>query len=77
MQLSEFFFDIPLYDSIIINEENQWFFDMLIGNIDSQVFEGFNPIQKTESTFYITSCTHHCSSSEQYANYGGYATLII
>ena len=77
MQLSEFFFDTPLYDSIVINEENQTFFDVLIGKIKSSLFEGFNPIRKMDSTFQIFTFKHPHTSDENFVIYGGHATLMI
>ena len=50
MKLSEFFFNTPLYTSNFIEDEKQFFLEQM-----KESFEGFNPYQKSDSTFRIRS----------------------
>lgn len=50
MTAQEFIFNTPLYQKVIINEENNFLEDILYNN---SAFDGYNPFQHKESTFQI------------------------
>ena len=68
MTESEFFFDTPIYTPISMEEEEVG--DLI--HLDNE-FEGYNPWNKVESTFLISSRE---GNSNFFSN-GGYATVAI
>ncbi|WP_315542794.1 hypothetical protein [Capnocytophaga leadbetteri] len=89
--ISEFFFDIPLYTTIKITDKNISIFkDILLFGKEQISFEGYNPLEKVDSTFIIEKefkdklANHTFNLSESYKNpikifleTGGYRTINI
>ncbi|MBB1568281.1 MAG: short-chain dehydrogenase [Capnocytophaga sp.] len=89
--ISEFFFDIPLYTEIKITDKNISILeDILLLNKSDISFEGYNPLEKVDSTFIIEKefkdklANHTFNLSESYKNpikifleTGGYRTINI
>jgi hypothetical protein len=76
MNIEEFFFDLPIYTKVEINEENFEMFQYITSYINEIEFEGYNPWKKVESTFRVT--THlEGSSGNHFTDYGGYGTVKI
>tara|TARA_B110000208_G_scaffold103856_1_gene129056 strand:+ start:450 stop:1232 length:783 start_codon:yes stop_codon:yes gene_type:complete len=75
MTLTEFFFDIPIYQNIEITEENYDTFTKIIDYHNKEEFEGYNPWEKVESTFVVT--TDLQPSGNVYENNGGYGFVKI
>lgn len=87
--ISEFFFDIPLYTEIKITDKNISILeDILLLNKKEISFEGYNPLEKVDSTFIIEKefkdqlANHTFNLSESYKNpieifleTGGYRTI--
>lgn len=74
MNLTEFFFDIPIYTKITVEEENTEFLRMVFGEIKVD-FDGFNPFTKLESTFRLIS--NLIPLNDDYLNDGGFANLDV
>ena len=71
LTLSQFFFDIPLYTIIEINEHNMDTFKKIIDETNSEEFDGFNPWKQVESTFVvITDLIPHGESDIKHLKYG-------
>lgn len=89
--ISEFFFDIPLYTTIKITDKNISILeDILLFGKEQISFEGYNPLEKVDSTFIIEKefkdklANHTFNLSESYKNpikifleTGGYRTINI
>ena len=89
--ISEFFFDIPLYTEIKITDKNISILeDILLLNKSDISFEGYNPLEKVDSTFIIEKefkdklANHTFNLSESYKNpikifleTGGYRTINV
>ena len=71
--LEYFFFDLPLYTKIDMDEKTQAVF-LIICNIRSRGgrFDGFNPILKEKTTFLGTT-----STSSDFDSEGGYTTVSL
>lgn len=75
---SEFFFDIPLYTKIGIEESSDEFklediTSSLYRNDERNHFDGYNPLRKTESTFEVLDVHYNKDFLEK----GGYETIFI
>jgi hypothetical protein len=77
MTLSEFFFDLPIYTPVEINEGNHDTFEKIIDYNKKEEFEGYNPWRKVESTFVVTTDLVPSGSDNAFARYGGYGTVKI
>ena len=55
LTLSNFFFDIPIYTPIQINDSNRDVFYAITDCTKSKEFEGYNPFKQLESTFIVTT----------------------
>lgn len=53
MTLSQFFFDIPIYTPVEINESNIDVYKQIIEHQNAKEFEGYNPWKQVESTFTV------------------------
>jgi hypothetical protein len=69
MTLSEFFFDIPIYTPIVIDESNSGVFEQIVDKYTSEEFIGYNPQMKIDSTFCLTASP--LSSNMNYYATGG------
>lgn len=74
MNLTEFFFNTPIYSRVTVSEEDIDLLRDIFGerNID---FEGFNPFIKQESTFRVI--TNLLSRSDYFLTHGGFANLDV
>ena len=75
---SEFFFDIPLYTKIGIEESSDEFklediTSSLYRNDERNHFDGYNPLRKTESTFELLDLYYNKDFLEK----GGYETIYV
>lgn len=75
LTLSQFFFDIPIYERIQIDPSNQATFIKIIECTKKEEFEGYNPWQKIESTFLVITDLQPRDNS--FVDYGGYGTVKI
>ncbi len=53
LTLTEFFFDLPIYTPVTIDEGNVDVFNQIIDHHNKAEFEGYNPWGKIESTFVV------------------------
>lgn len=75
---SQFFFDIPLYTKIGIEESNDEFkLEDIISSYrndgERNHFDGYNPLRKTESTFEVLDVHYNKNFLEK----GGYETIYV
>lgn len=74
---SEFFFDIPLYTKIGIEESSDEFkledITSSYRNNERNHFDGYNPLRKTESTFEVLGVHYNKDFLEK----GGYETIYV
>ncbi|MBG6188848.1 hypothetical protein [Flavobacterium sp. CAN_S2] len=75
MTLSEFFFDIPIYEKILINAENNEIFRKILDCTKKEEFEGYNPWQKIDSTFIVI--TDLIPNGDYFIKDGGYGIVNI
>ncbi|TDT41967.1 hypothetical protein CLV90_3200 [Maribacter spongiicola] len=76
LTLTDFFFNIPIYSPIIINEDSKLTFKQIIDKTVSVDFHGYNPFAKIESTFrVVTDLVPNSSSSFDLS--GGFGTVQI
>lgn len=75
MTLSEFFFDTPIYSPIAIDNTNYDVFLQIIDKTKAKDFIGYNPYEKVESTFSVT--TDLIPSGSGYLDTGGFGTVRI
>jgi len=73
--MSGFFFDLPIYSPIKINNEDLETFKNIIDGTRKKVFDGYNPWKKVESTFVVT--TDLLASGNSFLTDGGYGTINI
>lgn len=76
MTIEEFFFDIPIYTKIEINEDNFSVFRKITDSSLKAEFDGFNPLNNVESTFNVITDIQG-SSMEGYTKNGGFGTVKI
>ncbi|NQX85128.1 MAG: short-chain dehydrogenase [Flavobacteriaceae bacterium] len=76
LTLTDFFFNIPIYSPIEINAENINVFKQIIDKTVSSDFHGYNPFEKVESTFRVTTNLIPTSTSP-YLEKGGFGTVRI
>lgn len=55
LTLSSFFFDLPIYTPVKIDESNFSTYIQIIDVSRSKEFEGYNPLKQIESTFKVTT----------------------
>ncbi|MEO7049932.1 MAG: hypothetical protein ABI091_31800 [Ferruginibacter sp.] len=74
MNLTDFFFNTPIYSKTTVSEENVEFLREVFGerNVD---FDGFNPYTKLESTFRVI--TNLIPRDDDYLIKGGFANLKV
>ncbi|MDU0458160.1 MAG: hypothetical protein RW306_05450 [Geobacteraceae bacterium] len=72
---SGFFFDLPIYSPIKIDDEHLESFKDIIDGTRKKEFEGYNPWRKLESTFVVT--TDLIPSHSSFLTSGGYGTINI
>ena len=74
MNLTDFFFNTPIYSKITVPDENTEFLREVFGerNID---FDGFNPFTKVDSTFRVI--TNLIPRDDHFLDYGGFANLEV
>lgn len=75
LTLSQFFFDIPIYERIQIDPSNHDTFIKIIECTKKEEFEGYNPWQKIESTFVVITDLQPRDNS--FVDHGGYGTVKI
>lgn len=75
LTLSKFFFDIPIYTPVEINEGNSTVFKRIIECQSKEEFEGYNPWKQVESTFIVT--TDLIPHNDSFVRNGGYGTVKI
>lgn len=73
--VADFLFNTPLYSHVIVQPENYKELRRLFSNDESYDFDGFNPYEKKESTFKLTS--NLLRYSDSYLNNGGINTITI
>lgn len=76
MTIEEFFFDIPIYTKIEINETNLRTFREITDSSLRAEFIGFNPLNKVESTFNVITDIQG-TTSDKYTLNGGIETIKI
>lgn len=76
MTLSEFFFDIPIYNHIECTVENPTL-KHIIDKTYSPEFEGYNPVRKTESTFKVITDLLPTGSGDKFLKEGGFGVVNI
>ncbi|WP_421976997.1 hypothetical protein [Roseivirga seohaensis] len=74
-KLETFFFDTPLYSPVQIEDGDSIELYGLFDNTRSRDFEGFNPYEKKESTFKVT--TDLLAHGNHYLDKGGFNTVKI
>lgn len=74
MNLTEFFFDTPIYQDIEITEDNFDTFKKIIEPTQEE-FEGYNPWDKVESTFKVITNLQQYNNNFQ--NYGWYWSVQV
>jgi hypothetical protein len=75
-----FFFNLPIYTSITIDDSNGGDFLALINLAYLEkppIFEGYNPIRKMESSFYVTHFSHRWPGVEHFRSKGGFAEFYV
>jgi hypothetical protein len=77
LTLSDFFFNIPIYSPIEIGAENIAVFKQIIDYTVSVDFHGYNPFEKVESTFRVTTDLIPGGSGSKYLEDGGFGTVRI
>jgi hypothetical protein len=71
LTLRQFFFDVPIYTPIEINESNAGVFKKIIDCTNKEEFEGYNPWKQVESTFFvITDLIPHGNAFIENGGYG-------
>lgn len=55
LTLTSFFFDLPVYTPVTIDEGNFHVYQKIIDGTQKEEFEGYNPWKKIESTFVVTT----------------------
>jgi hypothetical protein len=75
LTLSKFFFDIPIYEPIEIDDKNRQVFKKIIDCNINEEFEGYNPWEKVESTFKVV--TDLVGRSTYFIDHGGYGNVLI
>lgn len=75
LTLSQFFFDIPIYTPVEINDSNFGVFKKIIDHNNKEEFEGYNPWKQVESTFVVT--TDLIPSGDTFITNGGYGIVKI
>ena len=75
LTLSQFFFDLPIYEKIVIDAENKDVFIKIIECTKREEFEGYNPWQNIESTFVVI--TDLQPTDDRFVCNGGYGTVKI
>ncbi|SDT20478.1 hypothetical protein SAMN05216421_3147 [Halopseudomonas xinjiangensis] len=73
LTLSKFFFDIPIYTPVEINEGDSAVFKEIIDCHNKEEFEGYNPGKQVESTFVVI--TDLIPSGDGFVRNGGYGTV--
>lgn len=73
--LETFFFDTPIYTHVDITDEDKSEFDALFFAANARDVEGYNPWQKTQSTFRITRRLLH--EDNKFRTNGGFGTVCI
>lgn len=76
MTIEEFFFDIPIYTKIEINDDNFRTFREITDSSLKAEFDGYNPWSKVESTFNVITDIQGTSSTD-YSKNGGFGTVKI
>ncbi|HEY4786063.1 MAG TPA: hypothetical protein VIH57_08435 [Bacteroidales bacterium] len=75
MTLTEFFFNTPIYTPITIDDSNYEVFKQIIDKTVAKDFNGYNPFEKVDSTFCVT--TDLIPSGTAYLDSGGFGTVRI
>jgi hypothetical protein len=75
LTLSRFFFDIPIYSPIDIDDDNYEIFKDIIDGSRKEEFDGYNPWKKVESTFVVT--TDLIPGGSNFLDHGGYGAINI
>ena len=75
MTLSDFFFNIPIYEKIEINTANYETFQKIIDSHNKEEFDGYNPWRKLESTFVVV--TDLKPNGNTFEKNGGYGNIRI
>jgi hypothetical protein len=80
LDFSSFFFQLPIYTPVKIDSANQnQFYDILSAayDRDSEVFNGYNPMRKSESSFAVNSFRSRHGDPTMYSHYGGPAQITV
>lgn len=75
LTLSNFFFDIPIYTPIEINDSNRGVFRKIIEGDKGEEFDGYNPWRQVESTFIVISDL--IPHGTHFLDNGGYGNVKI
>lgn len=74
LTLSDFFFNVPIYTPIIVEEKNSEFLRQIFGERNVG-FNGFNPNAKLDSTFQVV--TNLLKYNDVFLENGGFNTLQV
>lgn len=77
LTLRDFFFNTPIYFPITIDNSNHDIFLQIIDKTKSKDFVGYNPYEKIESTFSVTTDLIHQIRGLNFAEDGGFETVRI
>ncbi|UZT79825.1 hypothetical protein OF113_07165 [Ectopseudomonas chengduensis] len=77
LTLSKFFFDIPIYTPVKIDDGNWEVFKKIIEFQNKEEFEGYNPWKQVDSTFVVTTDLVPGGSADPFIHRGGYGTVKI
>lgn len=75
MTLTDFFFNTPIYNPITIDTGNYDIFKQIIDKTVAKDFPGYNPFEKIDSTFRVT--TDLIPGGSTYLENGGFGTVRI